>query len=691
VGQPVVRERSPEQADQLAVLLVEDDEEDYLLTKDMLTELEGAKHELRWVSDSRSALEAARVGDYDVCLVDYRLGAEDGIELVRALVSDGYDMPVIVLTGHSDRDVDVEATRAGAADYLVKGEASPVLLERTIRYAMRSHADLRALHDKEIGLQKLNDNLELRVNERTAELKKTISELADEKRRVESFYSFCRTIASGIDAEALGRMILGELGDFAQAEIGVLYSVDSVGGEGLQLLAARGLEPRSLPRTLPATIPEGLIRRALRALEGGDISTPNGSPRTSGEPVTVSDEVTVPLLKGERQLGVLFLAREDGQFSRPVLRAIDHLAKQAAVAVADALSFRRMGWLANINRAVLDATVDAIHLVDLEGATLVANTALEHLVSDVFELPSVDALNAYHARLSALTTDPDSYRAITEAIAANQEHVAVDEFELTDCRRSFQRYTAPVRDSGGSMIGRIFVFREVTADRAAERLKSDLIATVSHELRTPLASILGFSELLLNHDQDAASLERHLEIIHNAAKRLTQLINGFLDLQRIEAGRFTLALEPMALDELVREEVQLYTGESVAHTLELELPPEPLPILGERDRIAQVVGNLLSNAIKYSPSGGSVSVKAESVGDRVRFSVRDRGLGIPGDQQQDIFTRFFRADSSVARAIGGTGLGLALSREIIHAHGGRIDFDSVEGVGSTFWFELPAA
>src|SRR5207248_2215326 len=146
----------------------------------------------------------------------------------------------------------------------------------------------------------------------------------------------------------------------------------------------------------------------------------------------------------------------------------------------------------------------------------------------------------------------------------------------------------------------------------------------SHELRTPLTAILGFAELMLKHDQDAATSERHLGIIHKAAKRLTQLINGFLDLQRIEEGRFTLALEPMALDELVREEVELYTGQSANHTLQLELPPEPLSILGERDQIAQVVGNLLSNAIKYSPAGGSITVKAETFGDRVRFSVRDR-------------------------------------------------------------------
>jgi two-component system, cell cycle sensor histidine kinase and response regulator CckA len=139
--------------ERINVLLVDDDEDDHLFTKDLLSRLEGVRHELHWVRDYQAALAAAAESDYDVCLVDYRLGPDSGIELVRELVASGQGMPVIMLTGQGDRDVDVEATHAGAADYLVKGEISPVLLERTIRYAIRRHADMQALRESEEGLR----------------------------------------------------------------------------------------------------------------------------------------------------------------------------------------------------------------------------------------------------------------------------------------------------------------------------------------------------------------------------------------------------------------------------------------------------------------------------------------------------------------------------------------------------------
>ena len=137
----------------VAVLLVDDDQEDSLLTRELLERIEGTRYRADWVDRYADALAAVDDAEYDVCLVDYRLGPEDGIALVRELVANGFDTPIIVLTGLGDRSVDIEATSAGAADYLVKGEVTPALLERAIRYAMRRHADMRALRESEEGLR----------------------------------------------------------------------------------------------------------------------------------------------------------------------------------------------------------------------------------------------------------------------------------------------------------------------------------------------------------------------------------------------------------------------------------------------------------------------------------------------------------------------------------------------------------
>ncbi|MEY2460879.1 MAG: hypothetical protein QOG30_2709, partial [Acidimicrobiaceae bacterium] len=253
------------------------------------------------------------------------------------------------------------------------------------------------------------------------------------------------------------------------------------------------------------------------------------------------------------------------------------------------------------------------------------------------------------------------------------------------------------------------VLREITAEREAERLKaeaerlkaeiagerdtaqlkSELVATVSHELRTPLTSVLGFAELMLHQDLDEDTRRRYLETIHSEALRLTRLIDDFLDLERIEAGRFTIALEPFDLTELLQHEVEIFAIPSASHRLEFATPDGPISMVGDRSRVAQVISNLLSNAIKYSPAGGTVTITTSYEEGFARVGVTDDGVGIPADQQAGVFTKFFRVDSSDTREIGGTGLGLALCQEIVEAHSGRIGFDSTEGVGSTFWFEVP--
>jgi signal transduction histidine kinase len=226
--------------------------------------------------------------------------------------------------------------------------------------------------------------------------------------------------------------------------------------------------------------------------------------------------------------------------------------------------------------------------------------------------------------------------------------------------------------------------------RESDRLKSELVNIVSHELRTPLTSILGFTSVLRTRELGEAERQQYLAIVEEQARRLSALIEDFLDLQRIEEGHLELKQELIDVAALLREEARVFEAQSARHTLKLALPEDRLPVQGDRARLTQVVGNLLSNAIKYSPEGGDVELAGEDTGEFVHVRVRDYGVGISPEQQTKIFTKFFRGDAA-ARGISGTGLGLALAREIVEAHGGRMGFTSATDEGSTFWLDLPTA
>ena len=224
--------------------------------------------------------------------------------------------------------------------------------------------------------------------------------------------------------------------------------------------------------------------------------------------------------------------------------------------------------------------------------------------------------------------------------------------------------------------------------REGERHKRDLISMVSHELRTPLAAVLGFTALLLERDFPPEEQRRYLEIIDAQARRLAALAGDFLDVELLAGGDLTLVRTPFDLVELVREQTELFFLQPDGNRLLLDLPVDPLTVDGDRDRLSQVVGNLLSNAIKYSPPEGEVRVSVRAEGPDAVVSVSDDGIGISPDDAQHVFDKFFRAPDAAA-TVGGTGLGLAVARDIVSSHEGTLEVESMPGAGSTFVVRLP--
>ena len=242
--------------------------------------------------------------------------------------------------------------------------------------------------------------------------------------------------------------------------------------------------------------------------------------------------------------------------------------------------------------------------------------------------------------------------------------------------------------------------REVEASRQAQR---DFVANVSHDLKTPLTSIQGFSQAIL--DGTAASEDSRLraaQVIHEEVDRMTRLVDDLLDLARIEAGQVVMAREPVALPSLLRDCAEKMALRAQQADVRLEVHSEgELVVAGDRDRLAQVVSNLLDNALKHTPSGGRITLTArplvvetvkrgEPPVSLAEIAVSDTGEGIPPEDLSRIFERFYRGDKSRGKSGRGAGLGLAIVREIVQAHGGKIGAESVLGLGTRITLTLPS-
>jgi PAS domain S-box-containing protein len=300
----------------------------------------------------------------------------------------------------------------------------------------------------------------------------------------------------------------------------------------------------------------------------------------------------------------------------------------------------------------------------------------------------------------------DLHRPALLARLARDGHVTDFEaqFTRTDGALAWVRCDVhAVRDGGGVTTGLDGLLIDIGDRRRAqaevarsvaelERMndaKTNFLATVSHEFRTALFGIQGYSEMLSRRECDPPTVMLYAGNINKDVRRLGRLISDLLDLTRMESGEEQLHVEEVDLAGLIAEAAGRAGASTDRHTFAISVAPDLPPVLGDRDRLAQVLANLLSNAVTYSPAGGGIAVTAGAHAEGVLVEVRDRGMGISPDLIDDVFEAYRRSEAPGTRAIKGTGLGLPIVRHIVALHGGRVWAESEEGAGSVFRFTLP--
>jgi two-component system phosphate regulon sensor histidine kinase PhoR len=258
--------------------------------------------------------------------------------------------------------------------------------------------------------------------------------------------------------------------------------------------------------------------------------------------------------------------------------------------------------------------------------------------------------------------------------------------ELPTRRRFLQLIVLPDRQTGGSLL----LVQDLTRVRRLETVRRDFISNVSHELRTPLASLKALTETLRDGAlEDPKAAPRFLGRIETEVDALTQMATELLELSRIESGQVPLQRKAVPAASLLLSAAERMRAQAERAGLVLRLDPaqDMTEVSADPPRLEQVLVNLIHNAVKFTPPGGEVILAAQTESEFVRFSVHDTGVGIPVEELERIFERFYKADR--ARSGGGTGLGLSISRHLVEAHGGRIWAESTEGDGSTFYFTIP--
>ena len=510
-------------------------------------------------------------------------------------------------------------------------------------------------------------------------------------------------ISQSLDVDTVLQGVIDGACSLTKARYGALVAFDDSGG--IETLITSGVTPEERPRF--GDLPKGLgLLKYLNEIEGplrlADIAS---HPRSVGFPEghpPMKTFLGTPVLHLGERLGNIYLTEKEGgrEFTLEDEETLIMFASQAGMAIVNARRYSDEHRARADLEALVNISPVGVLVFDAKTGDLVSlNEESRRIVRGLrapgrsqTEILSVLTFRRPDGREIPLAEMPTE-RALKSGQTVRAEEIII---ELPDGHAVTTVINAtPIFSREGAVVSVVATVQDMTPLEDLERLRAEFLGMVSHELRTPLTIIKGSTATVLGAPSavDTAEMRQFFQIIDEQADHMRGLISDLLDVTRIEAGTLSVAPEPTDLAAMVDEAKEAFLRGGARNSVEVDLAPD-LPRIGaDRQRLAQVLNNLFSNASKYSPDWSAIGVSASVQDTYVAISVSDKGRGVPAERLPHLFRKFSRIDSDdLDRRIGGEGLGLAICKGIVEAHGGRIWAESEgPGLGTRFTFTIPAA
>lgn len=624
------------------VLLVDDKEDHYVMTRHLFSQAKRGRYQLDWVPTYDQALAEIAENRHDVYLIDYHLGLHSGVEVIYSARRNGCRAPMILFTAGTDPNSDMEALTAGATDYLTKGKTDIILLERTIHYAIEHTRQLEALHNSEAFTQTIISNAGEGLIVYDADLNCTVWNQFMEE-------------TTALPADAVIGPLQSDL--FMQ-----LFQCDPAHLMG-QVLAGETVHLPDVYFYIPATGRSGWATSNFRPLV-------ESSGSTAGVVVAFHDTT-------------------ERKFAEDALRDSEERLRLAV----DSAEIGTADWDLETDQVTYGGHFARLFGMDPQSTTTTYEGLFRHVCTE-------DEAMVRKA-LARAVADGGHYRIEFRVQFADGTLRWVG----VQGQAYFDETGRPVRMGG---VAQDITERKLIEDERAELLlreqearrileeanemKMRFVAMVSHELRTPLTSIKGFTSTLLEPDVNWGIEQYHefIGIIDQESDKLTDLVAQLMDISRMQAGALKIQERPYRLDEIVTGSMPQLESATRAHSLNIAVPDDLPVVMVDRRRVEQVIVNLVENAAKYSSPGTKIQLRAKATPERlVQIDVEDQGQGIPLEQRDRVFEAFHRISTSEDQK--GAGLGLAICKGLVEAHGGRIWISDKEGPGTLISFTLQPA